>query len=215
LNSWGGYLVVAFLGGLVGATELANRYRDDPLHSVLTPAAAIYIIVNAGASASALYIVRAFGWDFGNTGESRDLMQILVAGLGSIALFRTKLFSAAYRGETYAWGPSRLLEQLLSISDRQVDRRQAKERSATVSEVMAGVSFKMAIAVLPAHALGLLENATVEDQKRLADDIKSLREDTFMDDASKAQLLGMAIIRLTGPILLRQAVNALGDSIKG
>jgi hypothetical protein len=175
----------------------------------------MYILVNCVASVSALYVVRTFNWDFGVTGSARGLVQALVAGLGSIALFRTKLFTAAYRGESHAWGPSRLLEQLLEISDREVDRRQAEQRSLTIRRLMVDLSFVKASRVLPAHALGLLENASDEAQKRLAADVKALIDDTDMDNAAKVKMLGIAVIRLTGPTLLDQAVNDVLESIRG
>lgn len=209
------YLLVALLGTIVGATELAARYRDDPGRSLLRPAAALYIATNAAGSLFALYAIRALNWDFGVEDASGEaLVQVLVGGLGAIALFRTKLFTAAYRDESHAWGPSRLLEQLLSVSDRSVDRGQAQTRSAIVADVMAPISFEKAYSVLPTYALGLLEGTSAEDQSRLAADVKALLEDNTMDDPSKAQALGVALIRLTGPELLRQAVTALGASIR-
>lgn len=215
MSGWPGYLVVGLLGALVGAAEIAARYRDTPGRSLVRPAAAMYIGVNGAGSVLALFTIRTLGWDFGvEAASGRHLVQVLVAGLGAIALFRTKLFSAAYRDETHPWGPSRLLELLLGVSDREIDRNQARTRSEVVAEVMSGVSFSKAYAILPTYALGLLEGTSDEEQRRLAADVKALVEDSTMDDASKAQALGVALIRLTGPDLLRQAVTALGDSIR-
>lgn len=210
-----GYLFVAFLGTLVGVAELAARYRDDPARSLRRPAALLYVTVNTAGSLLALAGVRAFGWDFGvEQASAREFVQVLVAGLGALTLFRTKLFSAAYRDETHSWGPSRLLELLLGVSDREIDRDQASMRSRVVAEVMSEVSFAKAYAILPTYALGLLEGSSDEEQRRLAADVKALVDDATMDDASKAQALGVAIIRLTGPDLLRQAADALGGSIR-
>lgn len=210
-----GYLLVGVLGALVGGAELAARYRDDPGRSLFRPAAIVYILVNVAGSLLALYAIRALEWDFGvERGPGRSLVQVLIAGVGAITLFRTKLFSAAVRGETHAWGPSRLLDLLLGVSDREIDRDQARTRSQVVAEVMAQVSFAKAYAVLPTYALGLLEGTSDEEQEELGRDVKALVEDTTMDDASKAQALGIAVIRLTGPDLLRQAVTALGNSIR-
>jgi len=215
MSGWPGYLVVGLLGVVVGAAELAARYRDDPGRSLRRPPAAVYIAVNAAGSLLALFTIRTFGWDFGvESASGRNLVQVFIAGFGAIALFRTKLFSAAYRDEAHAWGPSRLLELLLGVSDREIDRGQASTRSEVVAELMSDVSFSKAYAILPTYALGLLEGASEEEQLRLAADVKALVDDTTMDDASKAQALGVALIRVTGPDLLRQAVNALHESIR-
>jgi hypothetical protein len=210
-----GYVVAVLFGVVVGATEIAYRYRDSPGRSVLQPGGIAYTLVNGAASGGALYVIRAFGWTFGAHGRSSvDLLRVLVAGLGAVALFRTKLFSAATKGgETFSWGPSRLLEQLLAISDTVVDRKQAEQRSRDVAEIMSNVSFDKAHSSLPTYALGLLENTSADEQARLAQDVGALLQDQTMSDELKSQQLGVALIRLTGPDLLRQAVTALGASI--
>jgi hypothetical protein len=79
---------------------------------------------------------------------------------------------------------------------------------------MADVSFERAKGALPAHALGLLETASVEEQAKLAADIKELANDKTTEDAVKSILMGVAVIRVTGPHLLRVAVEGLGPSIR-
>ena len=78
---------------------------------------------------------------------------------------------------------------------------------------MAPVDFDRAYTALPSYALALLENPTKEDQDRLRADIEVLVSDQTMDKAAKAQLLGVAVMRLTGPDLLEAAVKGLGDAI--
>lgn len=210
-----GYVAVALLGALVGLTEVLSRYRDDPFRSLASVGALTYIAVNAGGSLFALYAIRVFGWNFGfDSGGSRDLGRVLFAGFGALALFRTKLFTAAVKGESVSFGPSRILEQLLAISDRQVDRKQGILRSRTAAIEMRDVSFQKAFGSLPVYVLGLLENCSEDEQKRLALDVSKLLETTTMDDTSKAQALGVAVMRLIGPELFKQSVKALGPSIK-
>jgi hypothetical protein len=210
-----GYLVVALLGGLVGAVELASRYRDDPGRSISQPASIFYIAVNIAASIAALGIVRTFNWNFGQDGIKREVAQVLVAGFGAIALFRAKLFNAAYKEETFRWSPGGVLDALLRVSDSQVDRAQAKRRVIIARQAMTSLSFPKAALALPAYALGLLENATEDQQKRLRADVDALQSASQLSDGTKLQLLGVAVMRFTGPHLLRQAVDGLGDEIRG
>ncbi len=79
---------------------------------------------------------------------------------------------------------------------------------------MSRVSFAKAYVILPTYLLGILDNVSKEDQERLADDVKALTDDRTIDDKAKALALGVAVIRLAGPNLLREAVVALGDSIQ-
>jgi hypothetical protein len=214
MHTWGGYVATGVLGALVGASEIAFRYRDRPGAALLRVASIAYALINAAASAGALYVARVFGWDFGaHSTSSRDLLRVLLCGFGALALFRTKLFSAAVEGKTISFGPSHVLEQLLGLIDTQVDRWQAANRSQTVSEAMDGVDFDKAYASLPTYALGLLENADAEEQKRLGEDVAALLKATTMDSAMKSQQLGVAVIRVTGPVLLRRAVVALSPGI--
>lgn len=210
-----GYVVAGILAGAVGAGELSSRYRDDPGTSVLQVAALLYVGVNAVAAMGALYIVRTLGWSFGTPrGSQRDLLQVMVSGLGALTLFRTKLFTASFKDDAHAWGPSRLLEQLLGLADRQMDRRQAAERSRTASSAMADVSFEKAQSLLPSHAIALLEGVTDEDQERLAADVAALQADQTLSDEAKAQLLGIAVIRLTGCELFENSIRDLGPLIR-
>lgn len=210
----GGYVFAGAIGALVGASELAYRYRDNPWKSLWRVPGVLYVIVNGAASVGALYVIRELGWDFGQTDPDRlRLVQTLVAAFGAVALFRTKLFSAAQGEESVSWGPSRLLEMLLDISDRALDRRQATVRGAQIPTIMAGVSFAKAFNVLPLYVMGLLERVDKDEQARVGGDVAALAKDRTMDDAAKALGLGAAIIRVTGPDLLRQAVLGLGDSI--
>lgn len=215
MSGWVGYLVASLIGVLVGGTEIAYRYRDNPGWSVLQPGGFLYTVVNGAASGFALYVIRAFGWTFSaKSGSSQDLLRVLIAGLGAVALFRTKFFSASTKdGQSISWGPSSLLEQLLAISDTLANRSQAAQRSRSVSTTMFNVSFEKARSALPTYALGLLERAPAAEQTRLAADVKALADDQTMSDAIKAQQLGVALIRLTGSALLQQAVFALGASI--
>ncbi|SNS95102.1 hypothetical protein SAMN05421812_102483 [Asanoa hainanensis] len=207
------YALASAIGGAVGAAELASRYRDDPGRSLIRPAALLYVLINCAASASALAIIRIFGWTFGQTGQAQDLVRVLVGGLGAVALFRTKLFAGSERGSTVNWSPSGLLDRLLAISDRQVDRAQAKRRSMIAKRMMPKVSFDKAYGVLPAFALNLLEGASKEEQQRLSADVVALVDDKTLDDAAKAMLLGVAVMRVTGVHLFVQAIDGLGPII--
>lgn len=183
-----GYVVVALISILVGSGELAGRYKDSVGRSLTRPASSIYLITNAGASLAALAIIRTFGWTFGQEGDKRELLQVLAAGLGALALFRTKLFASAEQDNKVNWSPAGLLEKILAITDRQVDRDQARRRNRSVPNIMAGVDFERALGPLPAYALALLENPTKEEQKELASDVKALAADKKTVSEGKGSL---------------------------
>ncbi len=92
------WIAVAALGGLLGATEIIGRYRDEPLKCLLTPPGIVYMVVNMCASLSAYALAQVFGWkiDLGAaTGQtagaqtaSAQWTMVLVTGLSAMALFR-------------------------------------------------------------------------------------------------------------------------------
>src|SRR6266511_3680160 len=82
------YVATAILGILLSISELVSRYKDDPSAAILSIPAAVYVITNVAAAIGSFYLIHVFGWDFGFTGSARETTQVLVAGLGSAALFR-------------------------------------------------------------------------------------------------------------------------------
>jgi len=138
------YLAAAILGGLVGSGELASRYRDAPGRALYTGPALIYIALNIASSALALALIRAYGWAFGAGvqpgGASLRWTQVLVAGIGAMALFRASLFTVRAGDRDIAVGPASFLQVFREAADRAVDRVRAAERGKEVARLMKAVS---------------------------------------------------------------------------
>ncbi len=84
----GAYLAVAAIGGLVGWTELAQRYKDRPTGPLRTAPGFVYILVNALAAVGALAFIRYLELPAG-TELQTEVAQILLAGAGAMAFFRS------------------------------------------------------------------------------------------------------------------------------
>jgi hypothetical protein len=177
-------------------------------------AAIIYILINIIASLAALLFVHVFRWTFGATTPATiRSYQVLVASFGSIALFRTSLFTLKTGESTIGIGPSVVLASLLDAADRQVDRYRATDRSRDVVRLMRDVSFVKAQQALPTYCLALLQNVPDEDQMALRRAVDALAG-SAMDDRQKALSLGLQLMNIAGVDVLTAAVNALGDEIK-
>src|SRR5260370_36236847 len=89
------WAVVAVLGGVVGASELISRYKDNPWAAIKNWPAIFYIAINCAASVGALGLIHAYGW----FGQSR-WTQVLMGGGSGMAFFRSALFAvrAGHRG---------------------------------------------------------------------------------------------------------------------
>src|SRR5260370_41967891 len=81
------WTVVAVVGGVVGASELISRYKDNPWAAIKNWPAIFYIAINCAASVGALGLIHAYGW----FGPSR-WKQVLIAGVSAMAFFRGSLF---------------------------------------------------------------------------------------------------------------------------
>ena len=199
---------------MIGITEITSRYRDEPDNALATIPSVFYLLVNAAASILALVSVRFFGWNFGIVDETvAHWIQVLVAGFGAMALLRTSIFTVQVGEQVVPYGPSRFLEALMSSVDRAVDRKRARERAVTVSEIMKDVSFDKAYQALPAYCFGLLQNLAQDEQDKFAKKIVLL-VNAEMNLRVKSLLLGLSLMNLVGEKVLETAVKNLGDDIR-
>jgi hypothetical protein len=208
------WLGAAALGGGVGLAELVTRYRDRPSALLPTLGFWAYLLLNAGASAAALGLIRVFDWTLGQeAGSARTTTQVLVAGLAAMALFRSSLLNLKIGTEDVSIGPSALLASLLVVVDRGIDRRRATQRSRSISQVMKDVSFSKAKISLPAYCLQLMQNVPLDEQEKLRTAVEML-ELAKMDEDLKALNLGLLLMNTVGPAVLDAAVRDLDARIK-
>lgn len=208
------FAVVALLGALVGGGELVSRYRDAPARALYTLPALVYIALNIAASVIALALTRTYGWTFGATGaESLRWTQVVVAGTGAMALFRTSLFSVHAGDRDIGVGPSSFLQVFRDASDRAVDRVRARARGDQVSRIMEGISYAQASAGLPPYCLALMQNVPDEEQVRLTQSLELL-DKADIDEPIKVRILGLHLMNVVGPHVLIAAVESLRDAMK-
>lgn len=212
------YAAAFTLGATFGIAELISRYRDEPRRALFSWAALLYIGVNAVASLLALNVIRVFGWIGDGTDLQVGYKQVMVAGLGAMALFRSSLFIFRIGNSEINFGPVFVLQIILGVVDRAVDRRRGWSRSSDVALIMRNVSFDKAKELLPIYCLALMQNLSREEQEALGRDIGSIAAASISDPVAanrqKSVLLGLRLLSIIGTDLLQQAVNALGDDIK-
>lgn len=202
---------VAAFSGAVGFGELTERYRDDPMRLFASDPTIIYVCVNIAAAIGALALIREFDV-FAAEKPHRAIYEVLLASFGSIAFFRSSLFTARVGDRDVDVGPSTLLKSLLDTSDRMINRSQARDRANDAATIMRRVDFAKARAALPAFCFTVVENVTANDQERIGTAINQLTE-ADMTDQQRSIILGIYLMREVGPLVLERAVNALGDSI--
>jgi len=205
-------IVLAFgIGMLVGVGELVGRYRDEPARALRARPAYLYLAINGAASAAALALAWTFDWTFGmpdGAAETR-LTQILVAGFGAMGLFRSSLFIYRHQGEDIGIGPVAFLQVMLDATDRAVDRRRAKARDQAMTRIMGDLAFADVVVALPTLALNVMQNFSVEDQMRLGTQVKSLRDQSDLEDRMKVIALGLIVMNIVGEDVLGALVETI------
>ncbi len=211
------YVAAALLGGLVGAGELFSRYRDAPGSALYTRPALFYIALNTVASVVALALTRAFGWTFGASGKGDATVrwtQVLVAGIGAMALFRTSLFTVRAGDRDIAVGPGGFLQVFRDGADRAVDRVRAQARDGVVAEIMKGISYRRAFESLPPYCMALMQNVPDEEQTRLRQALATLDKDNMIEESIKVRILALNLLNVVGSNVLVPAVQSLRDEMK-
>jgi hypothetical protein len=207
------YAGVVVLGAAVGFSELVSRYKDRPWKAGKSGPGLLYITVNGAASAAALGLILTYGWKFGAKGDAVVPTRLLVASFGSMALFRSALFTVRLGNSDVGVGPSTFLSLILAACDRGVDRERGQDRATMAKELMSDVDFAKAELALPTVALGLMQNLDPADQAALGVQLDKIQQQTKLSDRTKSLLLGLELSTVVGPDVLRKAKETLGDQI--
>lgn len=209
------FLSVFLIGALVAVGELASRYKDDPVRAIVSLPAGVYIAVNGLASVGALALAHTFDWTFGASGGQIRVIQVMIAGFGAIALFRTSLFNVTVADQVIGVGPSVLLNVILTTADRAVDRGRALDRSKMVTEIMKGISFDKSADSIRLFCVGLMQNALPAEKDAIAQTISNLRDplNNNVPDQIKSYIFGLSLLGLVGEKVLRDAIQRLRTTL--
>lgn len=205
------WVATALLGALVGLTELLARYRDDPWAAVNNPGGLLYLSINALAALAAMAVL-ASGVAAEITPENQ-VGRVLLAGTAAAAFFRSSLFIFKVGESDVQVGPGLILQVLMDVVDRAVDRRQAAYRARELGKSMAGVDFEKAHEALPTICFALMQNVSAQEQAQVAGQIRVLSA-SQMSAHSKSLALGLLLVNMVGHKTLGAAINALGSEIR-
>jgi len=196
------------LAGLVGIAEIVSRYRSDPAFALRRPEAWLYITVNTAAGVAALFVIRAFGWTFGQT-SNIDLWRALVAGFGALAVFRSALFVTKVGESDVNVGPSQVLASLLDTFDRAIDRQCASDLSEGISKnKLDALEPKRVIEALPVLCLALMQNFSTADQALLGTALERIRTEDKLNDPERMQATISQLSKFLGYDLVHKVLTA-------
>jgi hypothetical protein len=193
-----GPILLAFgLGFVAGAIEAFTRYPDAPFKAVLKSMYGwFYLLLNAGFSVAAY--AAALSWDKIEAPTPGARLQLaVIAGLGGAALVRARIFSVKVGDNDVAIGPAFLVDQLLSLLDREIDRARARERTRLVLGATQGIDFAPTARYARTLILGSRQSLAAEQRTALSEKIREL-ESSADDDEQKLLALGFEILNVMG-----------------
>ena len=213
------HIAVCIFGMAVGASEMVGRYRDAPFRTLWTQAALFYTAINAITALCAYVLIRRFNLTFNYENNSNlELVRAMVAGFGSMAFFRSSLFNVKVGNTEVHVGPGIFFQVLLFATDRACDRQRAIKRTALVTEIMNGVSFKAAHVALPEFCFQLMQNLPATEADRIRQAIKAVAEKTLTEDGvtdvDKVFSIGLILMNAVGSPTLKAAVRGIGPRLQ-
>jgi len=209
-----GSLIVAMaIGGVVGGVELLGRYRHAPVRAVLTWNGLSYVLVNIVAAWAAFYLLEAFKV-FDETTVAKDVKEVLTAGFASLVFMRSSVFKVRVGDSDIGIGPAAILDTLLLVADRGVDRGEAVARAQDVTELLSHVRDPRVVAkMLTKYSLALMQNVDEKTSQDLSDAVNKIMADQDVPDAIKMDIVALRLGIVVGPDVLEAAVAALGDRL--
>ena len=209
-----GYAALAALVGLaVGAVEILQRYRDAPFRAIFNLWGVGYVLLNAAISYGTFWVVYHWtGTPPPASSEESNALQLLglsaTAGFGGAAVIRARFASIRLPdGQEFGIGPTIVIETLLSVVDRQLDRQLATARYDTVHKLMQGVDFEKAKMRLPKELFLAMQSVPEDEAAQVARPIDEIDSMDGLNSQDKSYLLGYYLLDLVGKEFLTSVLN--------
>lgn len=209
------YLILSMVfGGLVGASEIASRYRDEPFLAIVSLPGRVYLVFNAVISAFAYFLLQHYK-DRIFPGLGNDLLLAsVIGGFGAMVVLRSKLFSfKTESGETFSVGPDAAVSTLLSTVDRNIDRYRSFDRQALVFKETTRIGNPKEAPVFLRTFLASYQNLSDNEKKQLNEAIDRIIERTDLDDRVKLMAISFGFLNISGDANFK-ALMALLDEFQ-
>ena len=208
-DHWRSLVFTFMFGSLVGMSEIASRYRDEPLRAVASPFGLIYAVVNGSFSIAAAFIILRFSSTFPGIATDGVLLAI-TAGFGATTVMRTRLaVIKGADGNDVSIGPDYVVNILMQAVDKNVDRHRAAVRQAIVVDHLGHIrtlgSFTTAADCLLA-SLNAFQNLDTVVKDSLTDVFEEYQKRTIPDDI-KYLAMGFVFLTIVGERHFADVIN--------
>lgn len=201
-------LLASVLGLLTGAVEIFSRYRHGFQIVLKTVSGWLYLLLNAvlGVGAYALLL----WWPDDDPPAADHWKLALYAGLGAAALVRARLFTVQVGEKEVAFGPGYLVDKLLALLVREVDRAKDLEHVRLVRRLVADLEFGPAVQSARTVIRGMRQSLTSEEREALIRELDEI-EASSEPVEEKTHALGFALLDKVGEKLLQEIVGEVRE----
>jgi hypothetical protein len=205
----------AFLGAVVGASEIVSRYRDEPLLALMSGPAVVYLVLNAAVSAAVYGVLTRYDATLIPALGGDRLLTAIVAGFAAMAVLRSKFFTIrTENGEDVAIGPDAAVSAFLTAADRGIDRTRAAKRLELVARRSGEIARPGEAADYLVVALGAYQNLTQAEKAELKAVFEEIAKLPY-PEALKLQAMAYAILRISGEANFNRVMAKLRDYLDG
>lgn len=137
-SAWWG--VIAFLLGIAtGFTEIVSRYRDEPMRAVCDGYGIAYMAINGLIAVIAFALVLNYPTEIIKSID--PVIAALASGFGAMLVLRARFFTVkGDNGQDVAIGPAHVVDVLMRMLDRSIDRKRARQRYELVLKAVEGLA---------------------------------------------------------------------------
>lgn len=202
------WLLALVIGTGTALVELLSRYKDEPFKVIAQSHFAwVYMSLNGVLAVGAHWVLLTTDWATDAT-QVDHMTLAISAGLSSAVILRSRVFTAQLGNEQVSIGPGYVVDQLLNIIDRQIDRRRALQRVQIVIASMEGMDFEKAKTFASTMITGSRQNLSLQEQKDLGDQIREVNVRP-VSEQEKAYALGFILLDFMGEEFLDEITRRL------
>jgi|CXWL01.1.fsa_nt_gi hypothetical protein len=186
------YFYVFALGMLTAFAEIIGKFRDEPIKTLRSCYAVCYHVFNGLIAVFALKLMILN--DVKTETELEKIKIVLIAGLGSMLIMRSKLFNIKVGENEVAVGPDQIMTVFLNFMNSSINRVRSLARIRFVTEKLQDIDFDKVY--LHCEVLMNSSQGNEDDLKRIKGNIDKLVNENEYSKQQKAYLLGFYLLEM-------------------
>jgi len=188
------YFFVFTLGMLTAFAEIIGKFRDEPIKTLRSGYAVCYHVFNGLIAVFALKLLILNGVK--SEADLDKIKIVLIAGLGSMLIMRSKLFNIKVGDDEVAVGPDQIMTVFLNFMNSSINRVRSLTRMRFVTEKLQDIDFDKVYV----HCKVVIDSSQINenDLKKVKDKIDALVGDDKYTKQQKSYLLGFFLLNEMG-----------------